>query len=52
MPGGSVDRFIGSDAEAIEVAHRVAARLAAHVPLRDSERKLPFAARAVSATLA
>ena len=33
---------IGSDAEALDVAHRVAARLAEHAALRDRERKLPF----------
>lgn len=33
---------IGSDAEALDVAHPVAARLAEHAALRDRERKLPF----------
>lgn len=33
---------IGSDAEAIEVAHKVAAQLSAHAALRDRERRLPF----------
>ncbi len=33
---------IGSDAEALDVARQVAARLAEHAALRDRERKLPF----------
>ncbi|WP_052759292.1 hypothetical protein [Burkholderia contaminans] len=34
---------IGSDAEALDVAHQeVAARLAEHAALRDRGRKLPF----------
>lgn len=40
--GAEATRRIGSDAEAIAVAHEVAAELAKEAALRDRERRLPF----------